>query len=347
MIQESFPCLRHKVRRFSAVIVRHAHRVIGGNKKPLLTDSGAGAILGSHKCFRCGTEGRPVGWERRGNQSYYYHSHRVGDRVVKRYIGKGPVAELFAQQMQEKQEAEAQERKAIDEAKARLAGPDMAAARLNFSDVTPVISPAGQRGPSTDQPAGPPIAPKKTPDDVVGRVRALLLARQNGDVSGESELFSLLDEHPVLWQQLGNLTEHAVESWLSLIAGQNLVLRQAVRHRMNHLRAAVGNERLDPVAQLALDRVLVTWLQVAYADSRVAQAGGLGQKAQEFLYRRQTAAQRQHLAALRTWRQWDQSLPLAEDPQPEGSTESASDDVHEDDTMPWIIPFPGVRAVTA
>jgi len=32
--------------------------------------------------------------ETRGNRTYYYTAKRVGDRVVKRYVGSGTVAEL-------------------------------------------------------------------------------------------------------------------------------------------------------------------------------------------------------------------------------------------------------------
>lgn len=35
-----------------------------------------------------------MGWETRGNRTYYYTAERVGDRVVKMYVGAGRVAEL-------------------------------------------------------------------------------------------------------------------------------------------------------------------------------------------------------------------------------------------------------------
>ena len=37
-----------------------------------------------------------MGWERRGNRQYYYTARRVSGRVVKQYLGAGPVAELVA-----------------------------------------------------------------------------------------------------------------------------------------------------------------------------------------------------------------------------------------------------------
>ena len=37
-----------------------------------------------------------MGWERRGDVDCLYHTRRVGGRVVKDYLGSGPVAQLAA-----------------------------------------------------------------------------------------------------------------------------------------------------------------------------------------------------------------------------------------------------------
>lgn len=37
-----------------------------------------------------------MGWQRRGNVDCLYHTRRVGGRVVKGYLGSGPVAQLAA-----------------------------------------------------------------------------------------------------------------------------------------------------------------------------------------------------------------------------------------------------------
>jgi len=37
-----------------------------------------------------------MGWERRGDNLYYYRKRREGDHVVSEYVGRGEVAELIA-----------------------------------------------------------------------------------------------------------------------------------------------------------------------------------------------------------------------------------------------------------
>ena len=38
-----------------------------------------------------------MGWENRGTQKYYYRSERIAGQVRKKYLGRGPTAELFAE----------------------------------------------------------------------------------------------------------------------------------------------------------------------------------------------------------------------------------------------------------
>jgi hypothetical protein len=72
-----------------------------------------------------------MGWEKRGNATYYYTAERVGGRVVKQYVGTGRVgalaAQLEANTRAERTDAAEAERRARDE----LAALDAALVPLN------------------------------------------------------------------------------------------------------------------------------------------------------------------------------------------------------------------------
>jgi hypothetical protein len=55
-----------------------------------------------------------MGWETRRGRKYYYRARRIGERVVKEYLGSGPAAEQAAQ---EDAEARARRKAARNEQK--------------------------------------------------------------------------------------------------------------------------------------------------------------------------------------------------------------------------------------
>jgi hypothetical protein len=54
-----------------------------------------------------------MAWETRGNQRYYYRSKRVGDRVVKQYVGPGRTGSVIAALHEIRQAQKAVEREAL------------------------------------------------------------------------------------------------------------------------------------------------------------------------------------------------------------------------------------------
>jgi hypothetical protein len=56
-----------------------------------------------------------MAWENRGKQRYFYRSKRVGDRVVKEYVGLGEAGSLIEAMREERKARKAGEREAIQE----------------------------------------------------------------------------------------------------------------------------------------------------------------------------------------------------------------------------------------
>jgi hypothetical protein len=130
-------------------------------------------------------------------------------------------------------------------------------------------------------------------------IRVLLVRAQQGDTSVLPQLRELLDGRPELWQRLGDLRGHVEEALLDLAAGKSLLAREAIRRRMDELRAELSVPTPTPVEKLLIDRVVVGWAQVYLADLDELQKAKAGTQQAAQAHRRQTAAQTRYLAALK------------------------------------------------
>jgi hypothetical protein len=62
-----------------------------------------------------------MSWNRKGRHAYFYRSIRLGDRVVKEYLGRGEEAEEAAQRIEERRKTRQSQREARIDELARLA----------------------------------------------------------------------------------------------------------------------------------------------------------------------------------------------------------------------------------
>ena len=71
-----------------------------------------------------------MGWETRRGRRYYYRARKVDGRVVKEYVGAGPLAELVAREDAAARAERAEARERLRQAEARVAPADAALAAL-------------------------------------------------------------------------------------------------------------------------------------------------------------------------------------------------------------------------
>ena len=127
----------------------------------------------------------------------------------------------------------------------------------------------------------------------------LLKKAEAGDRSVLPQLRQVLDGDPDLWRGYGNLAGHAEASLAMLAAGQNLLLAESLKRKLAELKAELGGESPSPLERLLVERVSASWLQTAYFDGLVAQAGGAGEARLKVLRQQQDAAHRRHLAGIK------------------------------------------------
>jgi hypothetical protein len=145
----------------------------------------------------------------------------------------------------------------------------------------------------------------------------LLLKAQEGDRSILPQLKQVLDANPDLWQQVGDLAQHAELTMLNLVAGNDLFAREAIQRKVAELKAEWTNPSPAPLEKLLVDRVAVCWLQLHYLDvdafQTLAQDPGKT-PASVYAQRRLDSAQRRYLQAIRALATVRKLLPAVPSP---------------------------------
>ena len=127
----------------------------------------------------------------------------------------------------------------------------------------------------------------------------LLKRAEAGDRSVLPQLQRALDGNPDLWRGYGDLAAHAEASLALLAAGPNLLLAESLLCKLRALKAELGGESPSPLEKLLAERISTSWLQAAYFDGLLAQAGGAGEARLKVLRQQQDAAHRRHLAGIK------------------------------------------------
>lgn len=142
-------------------------------------------------------------------------------------------------------------------------------------------------------------------------VRDVLFRSRGGDLTALAELRTVLDQNPQIWRDYGNLAAHARDAWIRLIAGTDLVLKESLVRQVEAMQTELAGPAPSPLETLLIERIGATWLQVAYSDAAVAQAGDISLKQAEHARKRQDSAHRRYLQAIATLATVRRLLPPA------------------------------------
>lgn len=105
------------------------------------------------------------------------------------------------------------------------------------------------------------------------------LAKAGNDRAAEA-LRRSRTERPDLWRHAGTIAEQAEASWLLAFAPdatKDAMLRTALRHDAERLRADLLDDASDPAERLLVSRIVVCHLAAAHADGLHAQAVAAGE----------------------------------------------------------------------
>ncbi len=133
-------------------------------------------------------------------------------------------------------------------------------------------------------------------------LKLLVKRAEKGDPKALAAIQEHLDAHPELWERYGNVAAAAEHSLIS--AGFKGALREeAILRKLAAMRAELAGPWPSPLERLLVDRVVICWLQVHYADGIYVNAleeRRMSSNALEFYQRRQDRAHWRLLSAIRT-----------------------------------------------
>jgi hypothetical protein len=160
------------------------------------------------------------------------------------------------------------------------------------------------------------------------RLQELVSQARKGDLEVLPQLRSVLEDHPEVWD-CGDIAIVAKESWIDLIAGHDLALKELLGRRAEKLRDDLAGPDPTPIERLLVDRIIACWLQVHHADAVVAQSPDMSPRQAEFARRRQDSAHRRYLTAIGALATIRKLLPAsvdvrAEPTLPDGSAQTQS-----------------------
>jgi hypothetical protein len=153
-----------------------------------------------------------------------------------------------------------------------------------------------------NDPTTDPEIDTRTPAEPDAGKRQAELARlleraELGDKAVLPMLRQYLDEHPAIWQEYGDLAQHA-EATIGLeICGCDLLLGECIRRKLKALKAELGGA--SAAERLLAERVALSWLEGHLYDRLMAQARKAGAAGLRALPDLQDRAHRRHLAALK------------------------------------------------
>ncbi len=124
---------------------------------------------------------------------------------------------------------------------------------------------------------------------------------EGGDETVLPALREALDKGPELASICGDLASSAERALIQEMAGKNLLLQEAVLHKLKIMRAELAGPSSTPLEKIMVERVVTCWLAVQHAEMLVAQQtfGKVTVQQVELYQRRLDRSHKRYLSAIR------------------------------------------------
>ena len=132
------------------------------------------------------------------------------------------------------------------------------------------------------------------------QLRMLVGEASRGSPQAVLALRKHLQEHPEIWQKVGDLAQLAADQQLKLLcSGDDVLLRESLLLQLDAFKQQLIEPPGSPLETILIDRIAVCWLQAHAADVILGQNPQANSHQSEFLQRRAERAQKNLLAAVK------------------------------------------------
>lgn len=135
-----------------------------------------------------------------------------------------------------------------------------------------------------------PLLTREAFDDVVRLAN-------DGDCAAIDTLAKLLDDHPQLWQQVGDLAKNSEMLLILKVAGNDCLTRESIARQVKTMRETMTSPRPSPMEKLLIDQIIICFLQQQYVNIQHPTAGDVDIPAGRFILQQRESAQRMFNAA--------------------------------------------------
>lgn len=141
----------------------------------------------------------------------------------------------------------------------------------------------------------PAAAPLPTSDEFT----QLVALANRGEATALTRLRDLLNDHPEIWQKVGDLAAHTEILLIDVIAGANKLLSESLRRKVNEMKEQLLGPTPSVLERMAVERVVTAWLAVQHIDGIVAKSAGSTLPQRHFQMRQQDLAGKRLLASIK------------------------------------------------
>ena len=105
---------------------------------------------------------------------------------------------------------------------------------------------------------------------VVEDLNLLVQRAREGDETVLPQLREMLDTRAELWKYFGNIAAHAKETWLRVISGVDLALKECTARKAEDLVRELAGPAPTAIERLLAERAALCWMQIHHADALLA-----------------------------------------------------------------------------